>query len=94
MVCYAMTMIVEMMMMIIVIYLLSKPTSTTTTTTTTTTSLLRSTEVLAAAAELKVEAEQRSRALDTIIPLRAGKKGPSGRMDYRASEHPVMCIGE
>ena len=89
-----MTMIVEMMMMIIVIYLLSKPTSTTTTTTTTTTSLLRSTEVLAAAAELKVEAEQRSRALDTIIPLRAGKKGPSGRMDYRASEHPVMCIGE
>ena len=83
-----------MMMMIIVISLLSKPTSTTTTTTTTTTSLLRSTEVLAAAAELKVEAEQRSRALDTIIPLRAGKKGPSGRMDYRASEHPVMCIGE
>jgi hypothetical protein len=87
-------MIVEMMMMMIIIIvnsLLSKPTSTTTTTTT---SLLRSTEVLAAAAELKVEAEQRSRALDTIVPLRAGKKGPSGRMDYRASEHPVMCIGE
>jgi len=92
MVCYARMMIVEMMMMMmiitIVISLLSKPTSTTTT------SLLRSTEVLAAAAELKVEAEQRSRALDTIVPLRAGKKGPSGRMDYRASEHPVMCIGE
>ena len=80
------------MIIIIIISLISKPTSTTTTTTTT--SLLRSTEVLAAAAELKVEAEQRSRALDTIVPLRAGKKGPSGRMDYRASEHPVMCIGE
>jgi len=50
--------------------------------------------VLTAAKELKVEAEQRCRALSTLAPLRAGKKGPSGRMDYRASEHPVMCIGE
>ena len=54
----------------------------------------RSTEVLSAAAALRAEAEQRSRSIDTIAPLRAGKKGPSGRMDYRASDHPVMCIGK
>lgn len=54
-----------------------------------------STDVLLAAQELKQEAEQRTRTLNTMDPtVKSGKKSASGRMDYRTSisEHPVICI--
>ena len=48
---------------------------------------------LAAAAELLEQREKRGRELAAERVGKAGKKGPSGRMDYRENiEHPVMCI--
>ena len=51
-------------------------------------------EELSAAKRLSEEVASRREQLGALPPMRDGKKGPSGRMDYRASqkEHPTICI--
>ncbi|KAJ1440584.1 RNB domain-containing protein [Ochromonadaceae sp. CCMP2298] len=52
------------------------------------------TEVLEAAKVLVADVADRRRVISDTGMSPAGKKGPSGRMDYRisAQEHPAMCI--
>ena len=53
-----------------------------------------SVEILSAAEELCADVTARRTVLTDTFSGRAGKRGPSGRMDYRSNndEHPVICI--
>ena len=51
-------------------------------------------EIFDAAVALSEEVDRRRKENDDLRSGPAGKKGPSGRMDYRSNsaEHPVMCV--
>ena len=51
-------------------------------------------EIYTAANNLNLEVQKRRKELSDSRQGPPGKKGPSGRMDYRANcqEHPVMCV--